>query len=180
MVFLCPELGPWCYSLQHLLKRQEISKPLHHFHSLSLFCHFSLSILYQSLYSLHSILHQPHVPFPLISKSFDLLVPWFQALFVSFSPPLSIAFLALLIWPSLSFSASLSIETTARWRLSNYRGDWGPEWLPHFNVRARALNISSVHSGGSMHNQRSKEMRLCQKDTDVGKKTLKGPFHTFQ
>lgn len=36
MVFLCPELGPWCYSLQRLLKRQEISKPLHHFHSLAI------------------------------------------------------------------------------------------------------------------------------------------------
>lgn len=84
----------------------------------------------------------PFLPF------FCLPLSSFQALFISFSPQLSIAFLALPI--SHSPSICLSPSPLKQWLSDGFpitAGTEGPGWLPHVNVWAPALNISSTHIG---------------------------------
>ncbi len=108
--------------------------------ALSLSIHLSTYFSLVSFLPLHAVsvtsqpssFHTPDssllCPFPLLSSSFCRRLPTFQALFVTFSRHLSAAFLAFPISHSLPYSVPFSTETTACWRLSNYRRDWGA-WM---------------------------------------------------
>lgn len=109
-----------------------------------------------------------------LSFSFCLLFPTFQALLASFSLPSTLCRSSCVSSPGPSFAVHFSIETTACWRLSNYRRDRrGLDGCRMLMSEPRHWASRSREEGGLRG-----DMRLYQSDTCCqNMRSLKGdPF----